>query len=159
MNEKAPKKPQSYSDLFPGRFLKADQFHGKKVTLTILDADLEELEGEDGKKQKCILTFMETPFKLVTCKTNGIAIREMFGTTLSNWIGKRVVLYPEKWRGDEEAIRVWGSPDIADDIRFTFRLARKGKQTRTLHKTGAGKAQPAIEPPADDAREPGSDDA
>jgi hypothetical protein len=68
------KKPQTYDELYPGRFLKAVQFGGRQVTLTIKDVDLEELEGEDGKKQKAIVSFTERPLQLVACKTNGLCI-------------------------------------------------------------------------------------
>src|SRR6185369_2267012 len=56
------KKPKNYDDLYPGRFLKAGNFNGQKVTLTIKDYDLETLEGENGeKKAKAIIHFEETP--------------------------------------------------------------------------------------------------
>jgi len=34
--------PETYSELYPGRFLKADLFKGRKVTLTIKNIDIEE---------------------------------------------------------------------------------------------------------------------
>jgi hypothetical protein len=85
-------KPTSYDQLYPGRFIKAAELLGKKPSLTMTDIDLEELEGDDGKKTKCIITFKETAKKLVACKTNGLCIKAMFGKELKEWLGKRVTI-------------------------------------------------------------------
>ena len=128
------KKPVDYDQLYPGRFLKAGEFLGKKVTLTITDADIEELAGEDGKpKIKAIISFDETEKKLVACKTNGICLKEMFGKELANWIGKRVTLFPDVWNG-EPCIRVWGSPDIEAEKEVTVTLPRRRPFKKTMHK-------------------------
>jgi hypothetical protein len=130
-------KPTNYDQLYPGRFLKAGELLGKKVTLTIADVDLEELVGDTGKPQvKCIVSFKETPKKLVACKTNGICLKEMFGKVLSDWIGKRVTLFEDSWNG-EPATRVWGSPDIAEEVEVTVTLPRRRPFKKTLHKVAA----------------------
>ena len=127
-------KPTSYDQLFPGRFIKAPELLGKKVTLTMLDIELEDLQGDDGKPQtKCIISFKETPKKLVACKTNGLCIKEMFGKELKNWIEKRITLFEDSWNG-EPATRVWGSPDIAADMEITVSLPRRRPFKKTLHK-------------------------
>jgi hypothetical protein len=134
-------KPTNYDQLYPGRFLKAGELLGKKVTLTIADVDLEELVGDTGKPQvKCIISFKETPKKLVACKTNGLCVREMFGKVLADWIGKRVTLFEDSWNG-EPATRVWGSPDIAAEVEVTITLPRRRPFKKTLHKV-AGKPAP-----------------
>src|SRR6185437_13183500 len=100
MNETAAKlpKPTVFDQLYPGRFLKAGELLGKKVTLTIADVDVEELEGDGGaKKVKAIISFRETKKQLVACKTNGLCLREMFGKELANWTGKRVTLFEDTW--------------------------------------------------------------
>lgn len=128
-------KPVDYDQLYPGRFIKAGELLGKKVTLTIADVDLEDLMGDDGKeKAKAIVSFRETPKKLVTCKTNGICLREMFGKKLADWIGKRVVIFPDVWNG-EPAVRVWGSPDIERDLDVQITLPRRRPFKKTLHRT------------------------
>lgn len=135
-------KPTTYDQLYPGRFLKAGELLGKKVTLTIADVDLEELVGDTGKPQvKCIVSFRETTKKLVACKTNGICLREMWGKQISDWIGKRVTLFEDSWNG-EPATRVWGSPDIDGDIDVQITLPRRRPFKKTLHKVapkGGGK--------------------
>lgn len=130
-------KPVDYDQLYPGRFLKAGELLGKKVTLTIADVDLEDLVGEDGKpKAKATLAFRETPKMMVMCKTNGICLREMFGKQLADWIGKRVTIFPDTWNG-EPCIRIWGSPDIAAEVEVTVSLPRRRPFKKTMHKTGA----------------------
>ena len=136
------KKPTNFDALYPGRFLKAGLFEGKQVTLTIRDVNLEELEGEDGKKVKAILAFQETELTLVTCKTNGLSIKAMFGNTLSAWIGKRVTFFPSTWNG-EPAIRVWGSPDIERDMPVTITLPRKKPIQMTMHRVELKKTEVA----------------
>lgn len=140
---------RSFDDLYPGRFLKAGNFQGKKVTLTIKDMSREELEGDDGKKTKAILSFKETELGLVACKTNGLCIKTMFGDDLQNWKGKRVTFFPSEWNGDP-CIRVWGSPDIAEDIRFDVKLPRRKPIATTLHKVVASKTDAAQAAPASD---------
>jgi hypothetical protein len=144
----ATKKPASFDQLYPGRFLKAGTLNGQKVTLTIKDYDLKELEGEDSaKKAKTIIHFAQTPMSLVACKTNGICLREMFGTKLAEWVGKRVTLFPSTWNG-KDCIRVWGSPDIAADMAVEVKLPRRKPIKMTMHRTtnGNGASAPAPSP-------------
>jgi len=143
----AIKKPNTYDQMYPGRFLKAGLFEGKHVTLTIKDVNLEELEGDDGKKTKALIAFNETEMQLVTAKTNGLCIKHMFGDKLSGWIGKRVTFFPSTWNG-EPAIRVWGSPDIPADMNVSIQLPRRKPIPMVMHHVGpAGPAAPA-DPPA-----------
>ncbi|HET9109065.1 MAG TPA: hypothetical protein VFN79_17955 [Steroidobacteraceae bacterium] len=139
-------KPVEYDQLYPGRFIKAGELLGRKVTVTIADVDLEELMGDDNKpKQKAALTFKETPKQLVMCKTNGISIKAMFGVKLAEWIGKRVTLFPDTWNG-EPCIRIWGSPDIERDIEVEISLPRRRPFKKTMHAMTKGK--PVADAPA-----------
>lgn len=144
----------NFDDLYPGRFLKAGNLHGKHVTLTIASVDREELVGDDGKPStKATMQFKETKLGLVLCKTNGLLIREMFGASLAAWVGRRVTIGPDTWNG-EPCIRVMGGPDLATDCTCTVTLPRRKPFQRKLTKTAAPKA--ATEPAA--TREPGSDE-
>lgn len=135
--KKQLKKPKTYDDLYPGRFLKAGNFNGRKVTLTIADYRHEELEGDDGKKVKAIIAFKETPMALVACKTNGLCLREMFGHALPGWVGKKVILFPGTWAG-KPAVRVWGSPDIAEEFDVTVKLQRRRPFKMRMHLSANG---------------------
>lgn len=145
--KKTFKKPNTYDELYPGKFLKAGLFNGKRVTLTVTDYRREELEGEKGMEVKSIITFKETPMELVACKTNGICMREMFGTSLPGWVGKRVIFFPSTWAG-KPAIRVWGSPDITKEFSVTVKLPRKKPFKMVMHTSAADSASP---PDDDDA--------
>lgn len=134
-----------YDELFPGRFLKAGEFKGREITLTIAAVRQEKLPQDDGtEKLKTILAFKETEREYVCPKTNGECIKAMFGKNASpGWLGKRVTFFPEggqKFRFDPtitEAIRVLGSPDIPQTMTFQLRLAKKKPRSITLTKTGA----------------------
>jgi len=129
--------PDTYSELYPNRFLHADQLKGRKVTLTIKGVDVEELTGENNKKSaKVILSFTERPLELVTPKTNGECLRRMFGNKPHEWIGKKVTLFPSKTsfgRETVDCIRIWGSPDLPDDLPITIPQGRKRALEVVLH--------------------------
>jgi hypothetical protein len=147
MNEETRQipKPTNYDQLYPGRFIKAGELLGKKVTLTIADVDLEELVGDTGKPQvKCIISFRETPKKLVACKTNGICLKEMFGKVIADWIGKRITIFEDSWNG-EPATRVWGSPELEADMEVQVTLPRRRPFKKTLHKVELPARQEAVQ--------------
>ena len=160
--------PVDWEEMFPGRFMKAADFKGAKVTLTIASVKIEELIGDKGPQIKGIISFDRTEKSLAINKTNGICFKEMFGKKVQEWIGRRVTLFPGTHDG-EPCIRVWGSPDLPADRDITIALPRKRPFTMTMHKvtksgsaSGTGKGttpppSPASEPPATE-REPGSDD-
>jgi hypothetical protein len=140
-------KPQSYDQLYPGRFLKAPLFKGKHVTLTIADvfneALVAEAEDKDGDAEppKTILSFKETKMQLVIPKTNGFCIMQMFGKRLADWVGKKVVFFPTTTkfgRDTVDCIRVFGSPDIAGDLPLVIPQGRKKPLKMTMHAVKAG---------------------
>lgn len=129
---------RSYSDLYPGRFLKADQLMGAHVTLTIRAAYLDRLGRGDGAEDRGVLAFKETGRELVLNKINGECLRAMFGNVVAEWVGKRVTLYPSKDRfGSEQVdcIRVSGSPDIDGPIQVRVRYTVRKPVRLTMTKT------------------------
>lgn len=134
-------KPMTYEEAFPGRFLSAGHFNGKKVTLTVEDVFIEELEGEKKKKSnKLIMTFVGKQLQLVVPKTNAYCIKEMFGNKLADWKQKRITFFPSTCRfgpGMVDCIRVWGSPDITEDKMLTVPQGRNTPLQMTMHATKA----------------------
>lgn len=128
-------RPVDWDELYPGRFIKATDFKGKQVTLRIAKVHVEELVGDKGPQMKGIIAFDKTDKALALNKTNGICLKEMFGKKVQEWVGKRVTLFPSVWDG-EDCIRVYGSPDIAEDKEVTIALPRKRPFKMTMHKTG-----------------------
>jgi len=145
--KRAYAKPVDFDQLYPGRFIKAGELLGKKVTVTISDVELEDLMGEDGSnKVKAIVSFKESEKKLVSCKTNGICIKAMFGPKIPEWIGKRVTIFPDTWNG-EPCIRIWGSPDIEKQFDVEITLPRRRPFKKTMHKVEPN-GKPQQEQPA-----------
>jgi hypothetical protein len=130
-----------YSELFPGRFLKAGDFKGREVTLTLTEIHLEDMPQDDGTPRKrAIVSFKESKRQLVLNRTNGEAIKGMFGPETDNWLGKRVTFFPARiqaFGGEEWAIRVRGSPDLAEDMDVQIKLPRKNPRSVRMTKTGA----------------------
>ena len=137
-------KPVNYDQLFPGRFIKAGLFQSLFGTVrpivTIKDYDLEELPQDDGKeKARGVITLTETSMQLALNKTNGECLKAMFGPSLRDWVGKRIGLCIEKDRdpcGQKgamcDAIRIFGSVDIADDLSIQIKLPKRRPYTRKL---------------------------
>jgi hypothetical protein len=141
-----------FDDLFPGRFLKAGQLHGKKQTITIADVDMEDLPGPKGDVRKGIIKIKGTSTEWVLNRTNAECLRAMFGRSpKTDWVGKRVTIHGEMVTDPDDrskkvlAIRVYGSPDIERDMTFRLKLPNKSPQPYTLRATGAN-APPKTEP-------------
>jgi hypothetical protein len=129
----------TYESAFPGRFLKAAIFDGKQVTLTIENVFLEDLEGEKGIEKKLIMAFVGKNMQLVCNKTNAVCLKEMFSNKIKSWVGKRVTFYPTITQfGPKkvDAIRIFGSPDINEDIEVAARIGRKNFKA-TMKRVGA----------------------
>lgn len=135
-----------YDALFPGRFIKAGDFKGNDVTVTIANVRIEDLPNDaGGNKVKGIIGFEGKKKEWVLNRTNGEALKAMWGRDTGDWIGKRVTLYPAPFNGDL-AIRVRGSPDLEKPLDYELKLPRKRPQKQRLLVTGKnGKAAP---PPA-----------
>jgi hypothetical protein len=131
--------PVDWDELYPGRFLKASDLKGKKVTLKISGVKLEELIGDKGPQVKGLISFDRTEKQLALNKTNGICLKDMFGKKVQEWIGKRVTVFPTTYN-DNDCIRVWGSPDIEADRQVAIQLPRKRPFQMTMHKTVPGGA-------------------
>jgi hypothetical protein len=137
----------SFDELYPGTYLKAGEFQGKAVTLTIKTITREMLSnGSGGEEPAVTVSFAETEKQFVMNKTNASSLRAMWGDDSGEWIGKRLTLHPVK---DESglsesglAIRIKGSPELERRLVFKARLGRK-MVTQTLVPTGkaAGDAE------------------
>jgi len=141
MADKVLPTPIDWDELYPGRFLKAGEFKGKKPTLTISAVKIEELVGDKGPQIKGVISFERTEKQWALNKTNGICLKEMFGRRVQDWVGKRVTLYAGMWDG-EECIRVWGSPELEADREVTVQLPRKRPFKMTMHRVGGRDPKP-----------------
>lgn len=134
----------SFDQLYPGRFVKAGDLGNARPTVEIESVKHEDLEGERGIERKVVVSFVGRQKKLVLAKINGLSLKHMFGPDVTQWIGKRVVLHATAdlmpIRRGEACIRVYGSPDIAGDVRVEWKPAQRKKLVWTLYATGTAQA-------------------
>ena len=149
--------PGSYSEMYPNRFLKSDMLKGAKVTLTIKDITGEGLMSEDkGANLEWIVSFKERDLQFVMNKTNAFCLYRMFGGDPHSWVGKRVTWFPTTtmaFGSKQDCIRVWGSPDIAEDMQITVPQGRKKAWEATMHKTATKEPAKATAPADRPSRE------
>jgi hypothetical protein len=84
------------NDAYPSNYLKHADLKGRTVRLTIKDYATEEVGQGADKETKPVLSFRETPRKLVLNKTNATTIAEAYGDELDDWGGKHIELYPDR---------------------------------------------------------------
>lgn len=138
--------------LNPTRYLKSQELKGDATFTIARPPWLEELAAEDGEEiEKGLISFKETKKLWVINVTNALCIKAMFGRETDAWVGKRVTLYAAPWTDQmtKEAttcLRVRGSPDLAGDVHFILKLARKKPKPMVMKKTVAGVR---TEPPAE----------
>jgi hypothetical protein len=144
-DEQAAPRSYDFDELYPGRFLKGGDFARSPRTLTIARVQLEELEGEKGKRKRGIVRFQEEPRELVLNKTNGLLLRAMFGRSTEAWVGRRVTFAFDadvKLGGKVVGgIRIVGSPEITAAREVEIALPRKRPFTITIQPTGQRAAQ------------------
>lgn len=98
------------NDLFPAKYLKAEDFaEGETKIFTIKNYEVEEMGQGKDKQNKPVIYFREPDAKpLVLNKTNASIIAKYYKEDLDEWIGKKVALY---------AIEVESFGDIVRAIR------------------------------------------
>ncbi len=79
------------SDLYPSKFLKAEDLKGRTVKVKIKKVDIEEI-GQD-KDQKAVAYFDGVERGLVLNKTNAFAIAEIHGDPTDDWTGKEIEIF------------------------------------------------------------------
>jgi hypothetical protein len=137
---------RDYELLFPTDYIKHVELQGQDVTLTIAKVDLEDLQlrGTSKKKRKGVLSFKETPKKLVLCRENGETLKKLYGRDADEWIGKQVTIYPDP--------NVMFGPNKVGGTRIRAQMPKT---------TTKGKATPAglTAPPDADIAPPGEGEA
>jgi len=134
-------------DLMEAMWLKAFMFPASgRMTLTIKEVRKAEVafEGQEPKMQ-AILSFEEINAELTLAKINAIPLIKLLGNDVSLWTGKRVTFYatnqvmPHPLHKDEPCIRVYGSPEIEEEIACEWTPPKRRKIVQTLHPTGVFK--------------------
>jgi hypothetical protein len=82
-------------DVFPSKYLKADDLNGDAIVATIKSAALETMKGFDGKeRQQVVLYFSRTLKPLPLYMTNYDSVADILGEETEDWGGGRIELYP-----------------------------------------------------------------
>lgn len=131
-------------DLMNEPWLKAVMFpKSGRMTLTIKAVRKAEIafDGQEPKVQM-IMSFQEIVSELTIAKVNAIPLIKLFGNNVALWRGKRVTFYatnqvmPHPLRKDEPCIRVYGSPEIDEEISCEWTPPKRRKIVQKLHPTG-----------------------
>lgn len=91
--------------MFPSEFITAEELNGYDMALTIRGVKRDELKMEGGKcKPGIVVTFDETPKKLVLNKTNSKTVAGLHGVEAKKWVGKRIAIYPTTCKFAKETV-------------------------------------------------------
>jgi hypothetical protein len=109
--------------------------------------------------RKPVLSFKNTPKKLIVNATIGAAIAGMYGNDVRQWPGKRILLYGTTTRGARggtvECVRVAPTPPKGSATPIESRPVDEAMRARQMREAG----ELADAPPGDEprAREPGEE--
>ena len=140
-------------DLMNEPWLKAYMFPANnRMTLTVKGVRRSEVSF-DGKDQELhtVMSFQEITPELTLSKVNIIPIIKMLGNDVKAWQGKRITFYttntvmPHPMRKDEPCIRVYGSPDISEEMDCEWTPPKRRKLVQKLRPTGYAAARNAVE--------------
>lgn len=105
-------KPKTVSDLFPSKYLSAEDLRGNRYTLKIVSADVELLRGIQGEHYSAVLTFESAQKRLVLNKTQAQAMAQITKTeVVSAWAGKRIMLSPGRAHNGKPTIVISAAPE------------------------------------------------
>lgn len=87
-------------------FLGACDLQGRDVTVTISRVEQGTLAraGSSKKERKPVLSFQGKDKRFVLNNTNGKTLETLYGSDYSQWIGKRVTLYPTTTRFGKDTV-------------------------------------------------------
>jgi len=146
----------AWSQMSNSRFIAADEFSGRDVTLTIKDAWTEDMTDFDGEPAKAgIVSFVETERQWRVNSTNRARLQTIWPKP-QDAIGRMVTLMasPESKSPSGVAVRVKGSPDLPGPT-VTLDPIGMGKSRKfTLVKTEARTTAPPEPKPDHDAPAP-----
>lgn len=104
-------------------YLKAADLKGREVSVTIVDVGTQEYDNEGVTEVKPWVKFRDKEKGVVLNVTNTRRLCDEFGDDSDSWIGKEIVLYPERvdFKGNMvDAIRVRVPKPLASDDDIPF---------------------------------------
>jgi len=140
-----------WSEVSNSRFIAADEFEGRDITLTIKDILLEDMTDYDGEPSKAgVVSFIETDRQWRLNSTNRQRLATIWPKPAQT-IGRRVTLMaaPESKSPSGVAVRVKGSPDLDGPTKTLDPIGLGKTRAFTLVRT-EDKVTPAPEPKAEE---------
>jgi hypothetical protein len=121
--------------MYPKDRIYAADFKGKAWTVTFRRKDPVTFEtlGKGGASEKSLPVwhFDETTKKMPAVVTNGVCARAMFGDESDDWGGHKITLFPAPdpsgLSDDGLCIRVQGSPELTEPLKFQAQIGRTKK--------------------------------
>jgi hypothetical protein len=134
----------NYDDLFPERWLHADDLPDAPVTGKITAAYQEQLKLPGGPPELAgILTFAGVKKEYVLNKTNAMVLVGLWGKYSAEWVGHKIVMtkVPDQSGKSASGYRILfvGSPDLEKDTK----VAQPQGAVRVIKATGKNKASTA----------------
>jgi hypothetical protein len=86
-------KPMQKADVYPSRFLKADDIGNKEVAVEMESIEMVSLA--DGEPEKPVLHFKNKDKGMVINPTNWDRIAYTYGDESDDWMGNTIVIYTE----------------------------------------------------------------
>lgn len=136
-----------FESLYPGRFLKGVTLTEPKV-IRVTSVAATDLEGDDGVKAKCVLTYRDADGKgeIVFCKTNAILVAAMFDERdFTKWVGRLITIHfdPNVMFGAKKVggVRVFGSPELGKRKQFEIKMPRKKRAETFILQPTDGKGR------------------
>jgi len=85
--------PKTVSDLYPSKYLRADDLKGRVFELTVKEVKIEKLQGIQGEHLCAVLYFDKAQKGMALNKTQCLAMSKITGTEfIDKWEGARISL-------------------------------------------------------------------
>jgi hypothetical protein len=125
------------SQVFPSKYVAAEDLQGRDISLTIASVTLEEMTSHDNQKANKPVVYFEKATKgLVLNRTNANIIADLYSDETDTWTGKRVTIYATR-------VKAFGKVVPAIRVRETVPAAPKAAPVHV----------PVEEPSIDDAED------
>ena len=106
MTRKADNPEMLVTLMFPSRYLRAADFKGQSVALTISEVVRDKVQMATGQKaEKYVLRFRETDKELILNKTNAKSVAKVLHEPKAvHWPGERIILKPTTCQAFNEIV-------------------------------------------------------
>ncbi len=121
-------RPETVSELYPSKWLKAADLNGRAVTVKITRVDVEEFRQRDGsKKLAAVLTFERARKRMILNKTQcGQMVAITGSERFADWVGHTVMLVPATAHNGKATIAIREAPPQNGKAAYGAHGGREG---------------------------------